>query len=414
MLPGQPRILLIAPAQSYRIGAYVDAARALGMAVEIASPGRHSLMRELAQGPQIDLHDPLRSLDSIAFAARSTPYVGIIPTDDATLELAAQAAARLGLSYNSVRSARLARRKDLARECLRQAGVPVPQHRVISLVRDPASQIDDFTFPCVVKPLSLSASRGVIRANDPAQFVAACARIQPIIADQPDPFESSHLLAEAYIEGEEVALEGFLSHGLLRVLALFDKPEPLRGPFFEETYYITPSRLSWAIQRRIHARVADACAAYGLIEGPVHAELRIAGGEAWILEVAGRTIGGECGSIFSLASSQSIEALVVASAVGRPPPAVGIEGAAGVLMIPIPKPGMLRRCDGVAEASRVRHIQAVRISAPPGHELVTLPEGSSYLGFIFSRAETAAQAEAALREAHGKLSFKIDPVWHLN
>ncbi len=408
------RLLLIAPPQSYRIGAYLNAARELDVSVEIASTGKHSLITELARGIHVELNDQQHALETICRAARSSPYDGVIATDDATVGLAARAADALGLKFNSVRSSRLACRKDLARHCLQAAGVPVPQHRLISLTGDPATQINGLPFPIVVKPLSLSASRGVIRADNLRQFIAACERIQPLIREQPDPFEQSHLLVETYIDGFEVALEGFLSSGRLNLLALFDKPEPLVGPFFEESYYITPSRLNHERQRLILARVTAACAAYGLYEGPVHAELRITKDEAWILEVAGRTIGGECGHLFNIASDHGLESMVIANALSRPLPVTSIEGAAGVLMIPIPKSGMLRRYNGVDAARAVPHIEEVRITVPVGHELVSLPEGSSYLGFIFSKADTPEQAETALREAHRKLSFKIDPLWRIN
>lgn len=410
----RPRLLLIAPSQSYRVNAYLVAARTLKIDVEIASPEKHSLVRELAEGLHIDTDDPAGSLQTICAASDSAPFNGIIATDDAMVGLAARAAERLGLRYNSVESALLTSRKDLARRQLKRSAIPVPQHRLISLNESPVKQIHGFSFPCVVKPLNLSASKGVIRANNLQEFIAACERIRPLISDQADPFISSHLLVEAYIEGFEVALEGFLSDRKLCVLALFDKPDPLRGPFFEETYYITPSRLQVETQRLIQERVAAACQAYGLTQGPVHAELRVTKDEAWILEVAGRTIGGECGHIFDLVPNQSLEGVAIASALGLPLPEIQIEGAAGVLMIPIPKSGMLKQCDGVEEAKRVPCIEEVRISAHIGHELVTLPEGSSYLGFIYCRAETPQQAENALREAHRKLSFRIDPVWHIN
>lgn len=407
------RLLLIAPSFSYRISAYLNAARALGVDVDIASPGKYSLVRELAEGLHIDLNDPDEALNVICSAAESVSYNGVIATDDATVELAALAAGKLGLSFNSVHASRLARRKDLARSCLEQAGVPVPRYQLISLTDDLVAQIESFPFPCVVKPLNLSASRGVIRANNLPEFLAACERIRPLIADQADIFERSHLLVEAYIDGFEVALEGFLCQGEFRVLALFDKPDPLVGPFFEETYYTTPSRLGNDMQQRIVERVASACEAYELLEGPVHAELRVSEDEAWILEVAGRTIGGDCGHLFTLASGQALESLVVANAVGLPLPDVRINGAAGVLMIPIPGSGMLRAFNGVDAAQAVRYVEEVRIVAPVGHELVAPPEGASYLGFIYSRADTSEQAEAALRQAHALLSFKIDPVWHI-
>ena len=382
--------------------------------MEIASPERHSLVRELAQGLHIDPGDPAKSLQTICLASDAAPFSGIIATDDAVVELAARAAEQLGLRFNSIDSARLSSRKDLARSQLENAAVPVPRHRLISLTENLPGQIHGFSFPCVVKPLNLSASKGVVRVNNLQEFVGACERIRPLVSYQTDPFVSRHLLVETYIDGFEVALEGFLTNGKLTVLALFDKPDPLVGPFFEETYYITPSRLQPEFQRLIEERVAAACRAYGLMEGPVHAELRITSDEAWILEVAGRTIGGECGHIFDLALNQSLEGLAIANAVGLPLPEVRMAGAAGVLMIPIPRSGMLKRFEGVEEAKRVPCIEEVRISARVGHELVTLPEGSSYLGFIYCRAETAQQAEMALREAHRKLSFRIDPVWHIS
>ncbi len=384
------------------------------MDVNIASPGKHSLVRELAEGLHIDLDDTGEALNLICGTAGSDSYDGVIATDDATVELAALVASRLGLNFNSVGSSRLARRKDLARDCLWQAGVPVPQHRLIALTEDLVTQIEDFPFPCVIKPLNLSSSRGVIRANNQSEFITACERIRPLIADQSDLFERFHLLVEAYIDGFEVALEGFLCQGKLRVLALFDKPDPLEGPFFEETYYITPSRHGPEIQQRILERVVSACEGYGLVEGPVHAELRVSEDEVWILEVAARTMGGDCGYLFTIASGCALESLVIANATGLPLPDVRINGAAGVLMMPIPKSGMLRQINGVDAAQAVRYVDEVRITAPVGHELVALPEGSSYLGFIFSRAGTPEQAETALREAHQKLRFKIDPVWHIS
>ena len=409
----RPRLLLVAPSRSYRVGAYLAAARALQIDLVVASPGKHSLVRELAEGLHIDLAEPDDSLQTISLAAQSAPFDGIVATDDSVVELAARAAAMLSLRFNSVRSARLTCRKDLARSHLQSAAIPVPQHRLISLQQELTAQMHGFSFPCVLKPLNLSASKGVIRADDLPGFIAACERIRPLVADQTDPFLASHLLVEAYIDGFEVALEGFLSAGRLSVLALFDKPDPLVGPFFEETYYITPSRLDPETQRRIQRRVAAACSAFGLTEGPVHAELRVTTEEAWILEVAGRTIGGECGHIFDLLLDQAFEGLTIANAVGLPLPEMQATGAAGVLMIPIPRSGMLKQCDGIEQARAVLWIEEVRINAPIGHELVALPEGSSYLGFVYSRAETPQQAEAALREAHRKLSFRIDPVWHI-
>jgi biotin carboxylase len=262
----------------------------------------------------------------------------------------------------------------------------------------------------VVKPLALSGSRGVIRADTPAALSEACERIGRILTEVHDPYERGHVLVEGFVPGPEVALEGILEAGRLRVLALFDKPDPLDGPFFEETYYVTPSRLPAQVRAGVAARVQEACRAYGLIRGPVHAEARLHAGDAWVLEVAARTIGGQCARLLHFGTGRGLEELVLAQASGLPlalePPAE----AAGVLMIPTPRAGLLRRVEGVLAALRVPFVEDVEISVREGYVLVPLPEGSAYLGFVFARAPTAELAERALREAHARLTVVTVPL----
>jgi biotin carboxylase len=218
------------------------------------------------------------------------------------------------------------------------------------------------------------------------------------------------LLVERYLPGVEVAVEGLLTGGALRTLAIFDKPDPLEGPFFEETIYVTPSRLPDATQAAISARTAEAAAALGLREGPVHAELRINDEGVWPIELAGRSIGGLCSSVLEFGVGVSLEELILRHAVGLPLPDAGRTGAAaGVMMIPIPRGGMLRGVAGVEEALAVPNVTGVEITAPLNQPVTPLPEGASYLGFIFARAETPERAEAALRAAHARLRFRIDP-----
>ncbi|MDE2089551.1 MAG: ATP-grasp domain-containing protein [Gammaproteobacteria bacterium] len=415
MAAERPRVLLIAPHSSYRIAPYLQGAQQLGLDLVVASQGKHSLVPEIAHGLQIDLAHPQRALELILQAAALHPLAGVIGTDDATVELASRAAQALGLPHNPPEAARLSRRKDLARARLAAHGLPVPAHRRLDFSRPLDQQIRDLRFPCVVKPLALSASRGVIRADDPAQLVAACARIRLMLADAEavDPEERTQVLVEEYIPGIEVAVEGLLQSGRLKVLAMFDKPDPLEGPYFEETYYITPSRLGPEIQGRIHACLERACGAYGLRYGPVHAELRVSAGEPWILEVAARTIGGQCARLLRFGAGRSLETLVLSDALGKPLEVQTEPGAAGVLMIPIPRAGVLRRVEGVLAAQRVPFIEEVEISVREGYELVPLPEGASYLGFVFARAPTPQQAESALRAAHACLNVITAPVWKL-
>ncbi|WP_455204178.1 ATP-grasp domain-containing protein [Kaarinaea lacus] len=351
---GRPRLLLVAPPESYRIAAYLRAANSLKVDLQIASRGEHSLVSAIASGIHIDLENEQQALDKILAIAQQKAFAGIVAPDDYTVELGAKIAARLGLPHNSPEAVKTARRKDLARQILKKNGVPVPEHTTINLNDDIKSQIKGLPlpYPCVVKPVSLSGSRGVIRVDNQSQLITACQRISKIVAHLNNVEEKMTLLVEQYIPGIEVAVEGFLQNGQFKLLTLFDKPDPLEGPYFEETYYITPSRLSAASQRLVTNRVAQACQAYGLTTGPVHAELRLWQDEAWILEVAARTIGGECARLLKFGTGLDIEQLVIANAIGESVAINAFEGAAGVLMIPTPKAGILRRVEGVLNAQK--------------------------------------------------------------
>ncbi len=408
------RVLVIAPHSSYRTRAFLDAGERLDIEIVIASEGKHSVVAAYAAGVHIDLNDVESALQVILNDASEHPFEGVIGTDDLTIELAARVAQKLGLPHNPPEVVRTASRKDLARGILADKGVPVPKHCRIDLRQPLAAQAEHLHFPCVLKPLTLSASRGVIRTNDLGEFLQACARIQRLLETEgvSEPYQ---LLAEDFIPGTEVALEGMLTESELAVLSIFDKPDPLDGPYFEETYYVTPSRLDAATQALVQEVVGDACRAYGLRDGPIHAECRINDDGVWILEVAARTIGGLCGRLLDLGIGRSLEELVLSHAMGRPlAPAIDSRGGAGVLMIPTLKAGILRRVEGLTAAQRVPFVDEVSIQVREGYELVPWPEGSSYLGFIFAHAPTPAQAEAALREAHACLNIVVAPLWSLN
>ncbi len=408
-----PRVLLIAPPNSYRISAYYQAAARLGIELVVVSQGQHSLIPEIASGIHVDLEVPEAALGTIEREAKRQAIQAVVATDDATVELASRVAERLGLAHNPPSAARTARRKDLARRALLRAGLPVPPFRRIDLDAPLEPQLEGLEYPQVVKPLALSASRGVIRADNVAELFDACRRIRPLLNELPDPEERRFALVENYIPGAEFALEGMLEDGALKVLAVFDKPDPLTGPYFEETYYITPSRLPPASQEAIALRVADACRAYGLCQGPVHAELRVASEEIWVLEIAARTIGGDCARLLSFGTGQGLEELVLRQAVGERIQTSAPSGAAGVLMIPVPGAGVLRRVEGVMAARKVPGIEEVVIAVREGYELVPLPEGGSYLGFLFALGESPETVERALREAHACLNFVLAPVWHI-
>ena len=410
--PNNPRkrVLLLLSPLTYRANAFLEAAARLDLDVVKGVDMPQSLAEYWNQPSGLDFSRPEEATERIVALAAETPFDAIISVDDSACMLAALASAALGLPHNSPEAALAARDKHVMREALRAGGVPVPHFAPYQLSDDPHLLAADIAYPCVIKPVLLSGSRGVIRANNPAEFVAAFERLHLMLTSEGvDPARTT-VLVEEYIPGYEVALEGLMTEGELRVLALFDKPDPLDGPFFEETIYVTPSRHPAADQAAIAAATAEAARALGLRSGPVHAELRVNERGPWLVEIAGRSIGGQCSTVLEFGAGMSLEELILRHAVGLPLDSLDRVGdAAGAMMIPIPAAGILTGVQGEAEAAAIPHITGLEISAAVGGRIVPLPEGSSYLGFIFARAADPATVELALREAHDRLQFAIKP-----
>jgi biotin carboxylase len=410
------RLLLLIPTTTYRTEDFVEAARTLDVDLVIASDRPNVMSGEFPDHLlTLPFGDPAAAAREMRGYAARRPIAAVVPVDDATTVVASAIGEALGLRVNPLAAAQATRNKRVMRELLAAAGVPSPAFTVVSADADPRAAAGGAAYPCVLKPLVLSASRGVIRADDEDAFVAAFARVAAILR-APDVADlgagADEILVESFVPGVEVALEGLLERGVLRALALFDKPDPLDGPFFEETIYVTPSRHPEPVQRAIVDVTARAARALGLSDGAVHAELRLrptaSGVEPVVLEVAARSIGGLCGRTLRFGTGMSLEELILRRALDRPVTSFEREGAAAaVMMIPIPRGGVLEEVRGLDEARAVAAIEDVTISLHKGQEVVPLPEGSRYLGFIFSRAATPGQAEAALREAHRHLQFVI-------
>jgi biotin carboxylase len=409
------RLLLLMTTTTYRAHAFLEAARRLGLPVVVGSERSQALAAANPAGHlTLDFTAPAEAIRTIVEFARVYPLGGVVAADDDGVILAAMAAAALGLPHNPAEAVEAARNKYRMRQILSEAGMPCPRFWRFPIDGDPEAMAHHVEYPCVVKPLSLSASRGVIRADDPAQFVAAFERLVAIL-QWPEVAHSARrsaqeILVEGFIPGLEVAVEGLLTDGNLRMLALFDKPDPLDGPFFEETIYVTPSRLPAAVQHEIASCTAAVASTLGLRHGPVHAELRVNAQGPWLLEIAPRSIGGLCSRALRFSDGLTLEDLLLRHALGHDVMALERERlAAGVMMIPIPQAGILRQVTGQKEARQVDGIEDIRITFPIGQEVVPLPEGSRYLGFIFARDHTPASVESALREAHRRLTFVITP-----
>jgi len=405
------RILLVSPPESYRIQPYVRAALSLGIDVNLASQGEWAISSPHSAGIDVPLHDHKSALVTLLKLFEQRQYDAVIGTDDSTLELAAKLAEKTGLQQNNPTAVRLARRKDLSRRCLHQAGIQVPAFSVVEVKENQLLDEPHFGFPCVIKPLALSGSRGVIRADSRENLNQGVQRSLKITSEETDLYEKTHLLLEQFISGREFAIEGMLSDGQLDVLAVFDKPDPMDGPYFEETYYITPARVSLNERLIIVETVQNACRAFGLVTGPVHAECRLNKEGAWLIELAARTIGGLCSRLLSFGTGYSLEQLVLANAIGLELPLELNESAAGVLMLPTEQAGILRRVEGVMKAEKVPYIDDIEISLREGNQITPLPEGASYLGFIFSTAPDSDKVEQALRDAYNLLNPVIVPFW---
>jgi len=399
--------------RTYRAKAFLGAAERLGVDVAVATEREQPLARKAPGGTlALDFRNQQRARAQALDFVDRYPLDAVVGVDDETTVLAAQLSDALGLPHNSVEAVKAARYKDVMRLALGEAeGVLSPAFWILSTDEDPSRFAERVPYPCVLKPLSLAASRGVIRADNPRQFVDAFGEIVSILGEADlDPADpgANQVLVEEFIPGREVALEGLLIDGALTTLALFDKPDPLDGPYFEETIYVTPSRLPSAAQALISDAAQRAAAALGLRNGPVHAELRLNERGAWIVEVAARSIGGLCSSILRFGDGTSLEEIILRQAARlNLTSLVREQRPAGSMMIPIPAAGRLQAVRGLVEAQAVPGIDEITISIPCGEQVVPLPRASRYLGFIFAHGETPEMAEHALRKAHGLLEFDI-------
>ena len=412
------KVLLLATTTGYQIRSFGEAAETLGVGLVFASDRCDQLEDPWwDQAIPIRFHEELASVRAIQDAFGETPPNGVLAVGDRPVTLAARLNDAFGLPGNPISAALATRSKLESRLALKAAHLRVPWFRPFSLDADPWETSLSIAYPAVVKPLAMSGSRGVMRVNSSCEFVRAVARLRALMA-QPDvriERDAAHdrLLVESFIPGREFAVEGVMTAGAFRLFAIFDKPDPLDGPFFEETIYVTPSREPADVQDRIAAAVASAASALDLRHGPVHAECRVNERGVFVLEVAARPIGGLCSRALSFVSPRgsraSLEEVLLRHAIGEDITGYSRDrDASGVMMIPIPYRGIYKGVHGEDEARAVGGVTEIRITARPDVTLVPLPEGRSYLGFIFARAADALGAERALRVAHAQLRFAIE------
>jgi biotin carboxylase len=402
-----PRLLLLLPAAGYANRDFIAAAARLNIELVACADHCHRLAPGWGLPPlmSVPFDQPDIALPQVLHALKQ-PVDAVLAVDDHGQALAAQLRVALKLPGNPPEAVATLTDKLRFRRLQQAIGLPHPEFSQVDA--DALEAAATLGFPLVVKARRLNASRGVVRADEDGQLARALKQVQRIQARAQR--DADDLLVERFIPGVEVALDGVLDQGALRVLAVFDKPDPLDGPCFEETLFITPSRLPDVTQREFAAAVERACVAAGVTEGMIHAEARINGAGVWLLEIAPRGIGGLCGRVLAATLGMDSAEIVLRHAIGLPLPAQANDAAGGVMMIPIPASGIFLGLDGLDEARAVPHITGIEITAPPGQLVAPPPEGAGYLGFLFSRAATPQQAEAALRRAHAALAVHIQPL----
>jgi len=400
-----PRVLLLVPARTYRAADFLIAAGRMHLDLVVASDGA----LPLGGRPVIPVSPADPDTSTRRILARAGPVDAVVAADTPMLALAATVAARMGLPHNPVDAVRAATDKAAQRRHWATAGVPQPSFRIVpagACVRQAAEAVG---FPCVVKAVSLSASQGVLRADDPAAAVRAGDRIRQVLDKAERPAEEP-LLVEEYLPGPELSIDGVLAAGDLTVTAVFDKPAIPDGPTFEETLLVSPSRLATETLAAAVGAAAGAARALGLAAGPVHAELRVGDRGPAMLELAPRSIGGLCSRALRFPGGASLEEIVLANALGRSirPAPTGPVRPCGVFMLPVPRPGILRAVEGRAGALAVPGITGLTITIPLGQRVLPLPDGDRYLGFIFAEGDTGPEVEHALTAASGRLRVIID------
>jgi len=414
--PAKKHLLILASKLGYQAQGFAEAAEKLGVTVRFATDRCHQLEDPWGDDA-LPLHfeHPRQAAEKIVHHFREHPPDAILALGDRATPAAAYAAEAFGIAGNPPQAIEACRNKLHQRQALAAAGIAVPEFFSFSLAHELSRVLPRVKFPCVVKPTTLAASQGVIRANNAEEFEQAVERIRMVLTSPEiqilhEP-ALGHLLVETYVPGREAAIEGLIDRGRLRVLAIFDKPDPLEGPYFEETIYVTPSHLPKEEQAALTECAARSVEALGLVTGPVHAEFRVNETGPWVLEIAPRPIGGLCGRALRFGPERmSLEELLVRHALGLGGSDVAREEAgSGVMMIPVPRSGIFEGVGGIEEAERIAGVDEIRVTARLRDYVAAWPEGSSYLGFIFAHGNSAEEAESALRKAHAKLEFRFSP-----
>ncbi len=401
------QILLVLPANTYRAQRFLDAARKLDVGVVIATDSDFS-PPDYSNSviDSFSFCDPKLAGANLAAEAKRRGISRVLAVDEAGVEVAEWT--RTALEGRSVANPGIlaTRNKASLRKILQKQGIAQPRQFQISQSDDLFSK--EIEFPVIVKPSKGSGSLGVTLANDYQELEFSLEIVNNLVVTT--NIDRQQIIVEEFIPGDEYAVEVLVEDFNPMILAVFEKPDPLDGPYFAETIYITPPRLDTENLTNLEDTVLKCIVALGVKEGPIHMELRLTPSFTWVpIDIAARSIGGNCSDALQFTAAESLEELILKNVFAHKLSGITREHqASGVYMIPITKAGTLKQVDGIDEANKVRFVNKIEITLATGSKVLPLPYDNQYLGFIFAKAPTTTAVEKALREAYAQLDIKIE------
>ena len=407
-------VILIIPSASYRTGPFMNAIKKLDLKVLVISDKSQVFSGKYPDNLIIINFNHWKDKSvEISKWAKNNGLKAVIGVDEESIVLAANLSNFLNVDHNSIESVLLTKNKYLMRTELIKTGLCSPWFKIFSIYESSNKIINEISFPCVIKPTFLSGSRGVMRVNTKKELSEGIKTLNELLSldelRKRGGKQSDYIMIEEYIPGKEVAIEGIVSEGKLTMLAIFDKPELLEGPTFEETIIVTPSVLTKKIQYSLLETLQVVVKALGIVKGPVHAEARINRNGNYILECASRSIGGLCSKVLEFQGGISLEELILRSYLGRNIEKSKLIGnARGVMMMPTEKKGILKEIGGVKDALVVKGVTDLQITVKPGEKLQPLPKGDRYLGFIFAGGNNQEFVINALKNAWSKIEIVLE------
>jgi len=346
-----------------------------------------------------DVESVTRQLEEIH---RREPVDALLTFSDYYVAIVAEAAARLGFRYLDPEAARACRNKAETRAALQRAGLPVPGFRVLSSIEEAWRAAQEVAYPCVLKPVSESSSKGVRLVHDAEELLAHFREVHGWRENaRRQPLEGK-VLVEEFLDGPELSVETFTrERGQTQVIGVTTKhlSEP---PHFVEMGHDFPSRIEADRGAALAAAALAALAALGYDFGPAHTEVRLTAAGPVVVEVNPRLAGGMIPElVFHALGVDLVGALFAQLTGGEPNLAPRRAAWASIRFLTAPRHGRLAMVRGVEEARRLPGVREVTLGKRPGDEIRPAEEATHRLGHVITSGPDPLQV---IREADAALA----------